>query len=216
MTRVFKVATWSLLASVVVALLVILTAAIAQGILLINVMTPSMTAAGLPVGTAVVAVPVSGSEIRPGQFIFAKSPYGDDVLHVAVSKPKKDRNGHLQLTMKGASNPGTDAYTYDVTNGAHRVVWSMQGLGSVVQVANSAVPGTEQITLPGSSLRGVSWVAVVVAAIVLLAVLWVFWPSKRNEAPAGAETESANSEECNTRWGTSAPPSRKHHERAAT
>jgi hypothetical protein len=96
-------------------------------------------------------------------------------MHQAVDAPQADARGRLQLTMKGSSNPAADAYSYDVTNGAARVIFAAPGLGSALTVMWAPIPGTSAVPLPFTNLHGIPLVAVGLFAI----LLWACWPVRR-------------------------------------
>ena len=139
-----------------------------------TVLTDSMTDSGMPVGTGMILTLVEASEIEDHDFIYAESPFAGAVMHHAVGVPVEDANGRLQLTMKGSGNsakdPGDrakDAYTYDVTDGAYEVAWSVPQLGAMARSVWTPIPGTN---LP------------FVIPVIFVLLLCALWPSKKTQA----------------------------------
>lgn len=142
----------------------------------VTVLTPSMTDSGMPVGTGMIVTPIEASAIEDHDLIYAESPFGDAVMHHAVGVPVEDANGRMQLTMKGSSNPSKDAYTYDVTDGAHEVAWSAPHLGEIARSVWKPIPGTG---LP------------FVIPVIFLLLLWALSPNKRQQRTESDPEESA-------------------------
>ena len=93
--------------------------------------TGSMAASGLPVGSLYLVEPVAAPDIARGDYILAMSQLGVKVMHEAVSDVQTSADGRSLLVMRGSSVGTDDPLPYDVTNGAHRVIWGAPGLGDV-------------------------------------------------------------------------------------
>ncbi|MEX1078535.1 MAG: hypothetical protein WED09_05455 [Homoserinimonas sp.] len=180
--RVVSLLSWSAVGLGILSVVTLIVFA-TFGAKFVTVLSESMTASGIPVGAGVVVVPISASEIEAGDVILATSLYGDQVLHEAQGSPAKDENGRDQLNLKGTSNNSHEAYLYDVSDGAHRAIWSAPGLGSVVQLPWKPIPLTQNL-IPGGA--GVPWAALAAP----LLVIWFFWPDRKR--PAQKVGESAH------------------------
>lgn len=163
-----------MIAKVIVNSLAVIGAAIAVAVVacLVTGIRPVIFVSGSmspTIGTGALALtaPVAADDIRPGDIISVEREDGIRVTHRAVDV-EQDAGGWA-LTMQGDANASIDADRYDVTAGADRVIWHLDGLGFFV-----------------SSLQ-VPWVFVGAGALLVIALI----PGKRKARHAsspGAET----------------------------
>lgn len=106
-------------------------------------------------GALALTIPVEAEEIRRGDIISVTRDDGMRVTHRAVELVEDA--GRQILTMQGDANSAVDVDRYDVTDGADRVIWHVEGVGAVI-----------------GSLRS-PWIIVGAVALVVIALL----PGKR-------------------------------------
>jgi signal peptidase len=109
----------------VIALVAALVSGVRPVVLRTGSMSPSM-----PAGTLVLTVPAQGPDLRVGDVVTVPTRTAVLVTHRVVEMDRDD--GRWTATLQGDANEAPDAETYDVTDGARRVVAVVPGLGPVV------------------------------------------------------------------------------------
>ncbi|ROR97555.1 signal peptidase [Salana multivorans] len=156
-------------AATVVALVALLTG-VRPVVFISGSMSPT-----IQTGALALTAPVAADGIEEGDVISVTRADGVRVTHRAVELVAQD--GRVLLVMKGDANTDVDAERYDVTDGADRVIWHVEGAGSVVG----------SLSTP--------WIVVGAVALVLIALI----PGKRarptaddaDAAGAGAADDDA-------------------------
>ncbi len=118
-------------------------------------------------GSLALTVPVAATDIGVGDIVTTpRARDGVLVTHRVTSIERDAESDRWLLRMQGDANKAIDAETYDVTNGAARVVWHAEGWGRVIAAVDSV------------------WVVGAAVALVIIAL----WPSRRRTRTADAET----------------------------
>ncbi|MDN4613096.1 signal peptidase I [Leifsonia sp. F6_8S_P_1B] len=107
-------------------------------------------------GALALTKPVEAGAIREGDIVSVVRDDDVRVTHRAVETSESE--GRVLLTMRGDANNAVDADRYDVSDGADRVFWHLNGLGTFL-----------------TSLR-TPWLIAGAAALLLIAVI----PGKRS------------------------------------
>lgn len=147
---------------------------LATGAQLIVFKTGSMSPT-MPTGAAAIVMPVEAGELAVGDVVTVQS-HGSSlpVTHRIVAiEPSDAADGAAQLTLRGDANAENDHEPYVVTD-AHRVVFSMPALGTIIGLAQTPI------------VMGV--LVLVVAGLVVRA----FWPqgSEGHEGEAGSHDDA--------------------------